>query len=97
MLTDYRAWEAAGKPDGYLWGVNFSNAYPGMEYVADSLLAKEWTERLGQVMHEVQILTNGHNLTIIFHDVEVKEIAEADPVTRETMIPLPGDGIIVSP
>jgi len=30
-LTDYVEWEAAGKPDGYVWGRNWSLAYPGLE------------------------------------------------------------------
>jgi hypothetical protein len=32
VFTDYEAWELAGAPDGYVWGVWWADAYPGMSY-----------------------------------------------------------------
>jgi hypothetical protein len=28
-FTDYERWMEAGEPQGYVWGTNWSNAYPG--------------------------------------------------------------------
>jgi hypothetical protein len=36
VYTDYDAWERAGNPQGFVWGVNRAPAYPGLRYVADS-------------------------------------------------------------
>jgi hypothetical protein len=40
VFTDYSAWEAAGQPKGYVWGVCDSSAYPGPTYLEDSKLAE---------------------------------------------------------
>jgi hypothetical protein len=52
-LTDYAVWEAEGKPDGYVWGTNWSLAYPGLEAPADDPKAAQWSQRLGKPMHSV--------------------------------------------
>ena len=59
--------------DGYVWGVCESTVYPGAKYITDSRLAQEWTSRLGKLMHEVLIETNGHNFHLVFHDLSVRE------------------------
>jgi hypothetical protein len=74
VYTDYSVWERAGHPEGYVWGVCYSLAYPGATYIEDSDLAREWTDRLGRPMHEVTIQTNGHNIGLIFHDLSVQEL-----------------------
>jgi hypothetical protein len=43
--------------------------------VADSALADHWAEALGLPFHEVRIETNGHNLTLVFSDLVVSEVA----------------------
>jgi hypothetical protein len=87
IFTDYQVWEQSGSPSGYVWGVEFSAVYPGLKFMKDSAHAKEWTERLQQPMYELLIETNGHNITLIFHDVFVHQIATGDP-TSGTLIPL---------
>ena len=78
IYTNYGAWVRAGNPDGYVWGVCYSLAYPGATYVENSAAAQEWAARLGKSMHEVLIETNGHNLRLIFHDLSVRELKEGD-------------------
>lgn len=78
VFTDYSAWEAAGQPAGYVWGVCDSLAFPGPTYLEDSKLAEEWTSRLGKLMHEVLIQTNGHNIRVVFHDLHITELREGD-------------------
>ena len=43
IYTDYASWERAGSPEGYLWAVCYSAAYPGAAYVDNSELAREWS------------------------------------------------------
>jgi hypothetical protein len=78
VFTDYGAWERAGCPEGYVWGVCYSDAYPGASYIDNSALAQEWSRRLNKPMHEVRIETNGHNLALVFHDLIVKELSQGD-------------------
>ena len=82
-FTDFERWKQAGEPEGFLWGVCWSNAYPGLSYIENSQAAKRWAERLGRPMHEVTIETNSQILRLIFHDVEIREIARGDPKTNE--------------
>lgn len=78
VYTDYSAWERAGHPEGYVWGVGCSLVYPGAKYIENSVLAREWAERLGKPMHEVRIETNGHNFDLIFHDLSVRELRQGE-------------------
>jgi hypothetical protein len=82
-FTDYAAWEAAGKPEGFVWGTNYADAYPGLSYVPESTLATSWTMRLGRVMHEVVVETNAFGLRLVCHDLRVLQLAVGDPETRE--------------
>lgn len=82
VFTDYDAWEAAGNPDGFVWGVNGADAYPGLSYVADSQLAAPWTSRLAHEMHEVALETNTFHLRVVCHDLRVDQLAVGDPRTR---------------
>ena len=89
-LLDYQEWVAADQPDGYVWGVCWMLAYPGLAYVSGSAAARDWGERLGHQMHEVFIETNGHNIRLIFHDVGITKIAHGDAQTGD-LIPLAGE------
>ncbi|MBA2298227.1 MAG: hypothetical protein H0W14_09350 [Actinobacteria bacterium] len=82
LFADYEAWEAAGNPEGFVWGVKGADAYPGLSYVADSPSATSWTERLGHEMHEVTVETNTFVLRLVCHDLQIEQLAVGDPVTR---------------
>lgn len=71
-FIDYGRWEAAGCPDGFVWGVNWADGYPGWRYVEASPRAAAWAERLGLPMHEVEIETNTYLLSLVFHDLAVQ-------------------------
>jgi hypothetical protein len=89
VFIDYERWEAAGNPEGVVWGVNWADAEPGLSYVTDSSSAASWTERLGHKMHEVIIRTNFFVLRLICHDLRVEQLAVGDPLTQ-TLKPLDG-------
>jgi hypothetical protein len=78
IYIDHAAWERAGAPSGYVWGVYYLLAYPGATYVENSELASDWSRKLGKQMHEVRIETNGHDIGLIFHDLSVRELREGD-------------------
>jgi hypothetical protein len=82
-FTDYAAWEAAGNPSGFVWGVKWADAYPGASYVAQSSRAAAWTEKLGRTMHEIRIETNAFTLGLVCHDLRVDQVAIGDALTGE--------------
>jgi hypothetical protein len=83
VYTDYDAWQAAGTPEGFVWGTDFADAYPGLSYVADSSRAARWTERLGREMHETVIETNTFTLHLVCHDLRIERLAIGNPTTGE--------------
>ncbi len=78
VYIDYSKWERAGHPYGYVWGTRFSLAYPGASYLENSRAAREWAARLGKVMHEVVIETGAQLITLVFHDLSVRELKDGD-------------------
>jgi len=71
-----QAYLDAGEPEGYVWGVNWMNAYPGLSYIANSPEEQSWADRLKKPMHEALIETNTHKIELIFHDVEITWTSE---------------------
>jgi hypothetical protein len=83
LFIDYEEWERAGAPPGFVWGVRFADAYPGLSYVSDSKLAASWSERLNREMHEICIETNVFLLRLVCYDLRVERLAVGDPITGE--------------
>ena len=78
-FTDHEAWERAGAPEGFVWGVCWADAYPGISYVESSERARGWSERLAHEMHEVAIETNTFRLGLVFHELVVEHVGHAEP------------------
>ena len=87
-FTDYAAWQAAGEPDGYVWGTNWSNAYPGLAAVPDSTDAARWTARLGKPMHEMTVETDRFFLRLVFHSIRTRRLSSDIGTISQVHIPL---------
>jgi hypothetical protein len=87
-FTDYRAWEAAGAPDGYVWGTNWSLAYPGLVLPDDDPGAADWSRRLGKTMHAMTVETDRFSLSMIFHGVRSRKLSDDASIIRQAIIPL---------
>ena len=87
-FIDYPAWEAAGGPSGYVWGTNWSNAYPGLTLVRNSELAAEWAERLGKEMFELTLETDRFFIGIVFHSVSSRKVSDDTSTIAAVTIPL---------
>jgi hypothetical protein len=85
---DYALWEKQGNPDGFVWGVCWACAYPGLSYHADSALAAQWSQRLRKPMREIQIETNVYRLQLVFHDVIVEKLDDKTPILNQVSIPV---------
>jgi len=57
------------EPDGFIWGVRYSNAYPGLKYIEEDKHTEYWSERLGRKMHEITLVTEAFTLRLVFADI----------------------------
>ena len=87
-FIDYQQWEAAGEPDGYVFGANWSLAYPGFTVIDDHPLALEWASKLNRPMFAASLETDRFNLTLVFHDAHLEHSSHDTPTVSRVIIPL---------
>jgi hypothetical protein len=87
-FKNYAKWEKAGAQEGYVWGVCWSMAYPGMQYIENSHLAALWSQRFGKQMHEAELETNAFILRLVFHDFSIEKISDEVGVLDKVLFPL---------
>jgi hypothetical protein len=87
VFLDHGAWKAAGEPGGYVWGTNWSLAYPGLEALADHPEAARWSKRLGKAMHFAAIETDRLRLSAIFHSVRWRKLSDENAPLDKVLIP----------
>jgi len=78
-------------PDGFVWGVRWASAYPGLSYIEGSPVARSWADRLGVEMHEVVIETNAFALSLVFHEFRYEALGEEpeySPPKKDFPIPV---------
>lgn len=75
-FIDYERWTVAQEPEGYVWGTDWSLAYPGLLVVPDSTQAAEWSRRLGREMFEATLETDRFLLRLIRHSVRSRKISD---------------------
>jgi hypothetical protein len=88
VFIDFKTWEDAGAPDGFVWGANWSLAYPGLEHVPHSPLAALWSAELKKEMHEVTIETEAYHIQLIFHDIKMQKLGSDVKVIDKVILPL---------
>jgi hypothetical protein len=89
-FIDYDKWVTAGEPGGYVWGTKWSLAYPGIEAVEESPIAKEWSDRLGKNMYEITLETDRFFLRLIFHSIKSEKIGDDTSTISQITVPLKG-------
>jgi hypothetical protein len=85
VFLDY---EKAVDLDGYVWGTNWSNAYPGLTAPDNDAEALEWARRLGKPMYAMGLVTDRFRLRLIYHDVKSQKIDADVSMIQQTIIPL---------
>ena len=91
-FTNYANWETAGEPDGYVFGNNWSLAYPGLNAVENDSAASSWSMRLNRPMYAATIATDRFKIELIFHDVHLEWISDDTAVVSQTIVPMPAQG-----
>lgn len=84
----YKEWEKAGEPEGYVWGTNWANAFPGFSNVDNSPKAKEWTAKLGKEMKELLVETEIFQLNLIYHDWTIKKLNSDTKLISQVLFPI---------
>lgn len=87
-FINYQDWEKAGEPEGYVWGTNWANAYPGFSNVANSAKAKEWTDKLGIEMKELLVEAEIFKLNLVYHDWTIKKLNNDTGLISQVLFPL---------
>jgi len=96
-FTDYSKWRAAGEPEGYVFGTDWSLAYPGIKIPTSSAEAQIWSERIQRQMYSATIETDRFSISLIFSDVRHRRLSAEAAVVRQSVISLVGgqqDGIV---
>lgn len=88
VFLDYERWQAAGEPSGYVWGTNWSLAYPGFEAPEDAPEAVLWSQRLGKTMHSMSLETERFRIAMTFHDVRVRGLSDDTGTVSQVIIPV---------
>ena len=87
-FTDYQTWIEAGEPAGYVWGTNWSNAYPGLAAIPDSAPAVSWSERIGRPMFEATLETDRFEMKVIFHELRSEKLNDDVGTISQVHFPL---------
>jgi hypothetical protein len=87
-FLDYSAWERAGEPEGYVWGTNWSNAYPGLKAVKDSAPARAWSKSAGKPFHEITLETDRFFMRLVFHSIRTSKLSDDTETISRTILPL---------
>ena len=87
-FTDYARWMVSGEPEGYVFGSNWSLAYPGIKAPASSPEALRWSERLNHPMHSASIETDRFSVSLVFNQVYHRKVSDEIEVVQRVLIPL---------
>jgi len=87
-FTSYQAWEAAGEPDGYVFGTNWSLAYPGVTAMDEHSDAVSWSRRLNQPMHAAQVETDRFSILLVYSGVRLRRLSAENSTVSKVIIPL---------
>jgi len=87
-FTDYARWKALGEPRGYVFGTNWSLAYPGISILIGSPEALDWSKRLHRPMHSVSIETDRFCISLVFSKARHQKLSDETGTVRKVVIPL---------
>lgn len=88
IFIDYQTWETNGEPEGYVWGSNWSLAYPGISIIGESDAAQKRTKNLGKPFFAAKIATDRFSLTLVFHAVRHRKLSEKPSLVDQVIFPL---------
>jgi hypothetical protein len=89
-FTDYARWTASGEPEGYVFGTDWSLAYPGISILFGSPEAQDWSRRLQRPMYSASVTTDRFCISLVFSEARHRKLSEEVGVVRQVVIHLSG-------
>ena len=87
-FTDYAKWKVFGEPEGYVFGTNWSLAYPGITILPPSSEVQDWSKRLQHPMYSASIETDQFYISLVFSEVRHHKLSDKTDVVRQAIIHL---------
>lgn len=84
----FQGWVDAGEPEGYIWGTEWSMAWPGLKAIEPSVKCNDWSKRLNKSMYEAQIETERFRLNFVFHSLRHAKVSDDTSTVSRCVIPL---------
>ena len=91
-FTDYARWKASGEPEGYVFGTDWSVAYPGISILLASPEAQDRSNRLQRPMYSASVETDRFCISLVFSEARHRKVSDEVGVVRQVLIPLPPPG-----
>jgi hypothetical protein len=88
-FTDYAMWKASGEPEGYVFGTEWSLAYPGIIILPASPEAMRWSELLNRPMYSASLETDLFCISLVFSEARHRKLSDEIGTVRQVLIPLP--------
>jgi len=77
-LLDLDKQDEPNYPKGFIWGAKYAMVYPGWTIKQDTDELKRLEKTYGLKFYEIYFDTNAYDLTITFHDIDIKELKRID-------------------
>ncbi len=87
-FLDYEKWLSAGEPNGYVWGTEWSLAYPGISLPDESKEAEDWSHRLSRPMYPFLIETDRFSIRLVFSMAHFARKSDDTSLIRQVLIPM---------
>jgi hypothetical protein len=92
-FTDYATWKASGEPEGYVFGTDWSLAYPGISILPENPKTHEWSNRLQRPMYSVSVETDRFCIAVVFSEARHRKVSNEVRVVRQVVFPLAPPGM----
>ncbi len=87
-FTDYARWKACGEPEGYVFGIDWSLAYPGISILPASPEAQDWSKRLQRPMYSASVETDLFSISLVFSEARHRKLSGEIGTVQKVVIPL---------
>jgi hypothetical protein len=87
-FIDYRQWTICGEPEGYVFGTDWSLAWPGINILPASPEAADWSMRLQRPMYSASVTTDRFCISLVFNEVRHRKVSDETGVVRQVVIHL---------
>lgn len=88
IFIDHDKHTKAGSPEGYVWGTNYMNSYPGFRLLDKSEKATEWSRNLNKNMKEVEVEAEIFKMNLIFHEWTIKKLNNDTNLISQILFPI---------